>query len=272
MTCFIAEKEPGVWRTPAPYKGFNVPPKIKKMGYKGVESTELVFDGYRSPAESILGGEEAGLGKGFIQMMDALEVGRVNVAARGVGIAQRALELALRTRRSARPSARRSPSTRRSSSSSPTWRRKIDAARLLTLRAARLKDAGERSDLEAGMAKLFASEAGQGVRRGLVPHPRRLRLLQGVRDRAPLPRRPAAADRRGHVRDPAHGHRQEAAAAPQDLMADPTTPTTAWPRLAAPDRHGPKRSVALPLSPFGPRRPASTIHRHAAARAAEPTI
>ena len=98
-----------------------VPPKIKKMGYKGVESTELVFDGYNCPADMILGGEEAGLGKGFVQMMDALEVGRVNVAARGVGIAQRALELGLRYARSARRSASRSPSTRRSSSSSPTW-------------------------------------------------------------------------------------------------------------------------------------------------------
>src|SRR5882757_4722432 len=71
-------------------------PKIKKMGYKGVESTELVFDGYKTPADSILGGEDAGLNKGFAQMMDALEVGRVNVAARGVGLAQRAFELAIR--------------------------------------------------------------------------------------------------------------------------------------------------------------------------------
>src|SRR5207248_223587 len=96
MTCFVAEKEPGVSENTGEYAGFTVPPKIKKMGYKGVESTELVFDGYRCPAENILGGEDAGLGQGFTQMMDALEVGRVNVAARGVGIAQRALELALR--------------------------------------------------------------------------------------------------------------------------------------------------------------------------------
>ena len=89
MTCFVCEKEPGASENP----GLDVPPQIKKMGYKGVESTELVFDGYRCPAEMILGGEEAGLNKGFAQMMDALEVGRVNVAARGVGIAQRALEL-----------------------------------------------------------------------------------------------------------------------------------------------------------------------------------
>src|SRR5918998_925896 len=96
MTCFICEKEPGASENTGDHAGLNVPPKIKKMGYKGVESTELVFDGYRCPAENILGGEEAGLNKGFGQMMDALEVGRVNVAARGVGIAQRALELALR--------------------------------------------------------------------------------------------------------------------------------------------------------------------------------
>src|SRR3954449_3873349 len=92
MTCFITEKTPGEHENP----GLRVPPQIKKMGYKGVESTELVYDGYKCPAERILGGEEAGVGKGFKQMMDALEVGRVNVAARGVGIAQRALELALR--------------------------------------------------------------------------------------------------------------------------------------------------------------------------------
>src|SRR6201990_1033853 len=92
LTCFIASKEPGASENP----GLTVPPKIKKLGYKGVESTELVFDGYRVSGEMILGGEEAGLNKGFAQMLDALEVGRVNVGARGVGIAQRALELALR--------------------------------------------------------------------------------------------------------------------------------------------------------------------------------
>src|ERR1700751_3805376 len=74
LTCFIAEKEPGVAENTGEYKGFNVPPQIKKMGYKGVESTELVFDGYRTPADSVLGREEAGLNKGFAQMMDALEL------------------------------------------------------------------------------------------------------------------------------------------------------------------------------------------------------
>src|SRR5918998_398699 len=131
MTCFITEKEPGASENTGRYAGLTIPPKIKKMGYKGVESTELVYDGYKCPPENILGGEDAGLNKGFAQMMDALEVGRVNVAARGVGIAQRALELALRY----------------------SQERK----------AARMKDAGERSDLEAGMAKLFASETGKEV-------------------------------------------------------------------------------------------------------------
>ncbi|MEA2495291.1 MAG: hypothetical protein QOJ29_3202, partial [Thermoleophilaceae bacterium] len=72
MTCFICEKEPGVAENTGEYAGFTVPPQIKKMGYKGVESTELVFDGYKCPAENILGGEDAGLNKGFPQMMDAL--------------------------------------------------------------------------------------------------------------------------------------------------------------------------------------------------------
>ncbi len=163
MTCFIAEKEPGVSENTGEYAGFIVPPKIKKMGYKGVESTELVFDGYRCPAENILGGEEAGLGQGFVQMMDALEVGRVNVAARGVGIAQRALELALRYSQERKTFGKPIAEHQAIQFKLADMATKVDAARLLTLRAARLKDAGERSDLEAGMAKLFASETGKEV-------------------------------------------------------------------------------------------------------------
>jgi alkylation response protein AidB-like acyl-CoA dehydrogenase len=160
MTCFIAEKEPGVAQGTGPYAGFNVPPKIKKLGYKGVESTELVFDGYRCPAENILGGEEAGLNRGFSQMMDALEVGRVNVAARGVGIAQRALELALKYAQQRRTFGKPIAEHQAIQFKLADMATQVEAARLMTLRAARLKDAGERSDLEAGMAKLFASEAG----------------------------------------------------------------------------------------------------------------
>jgi alkylation response protein AidB-like acyl-CoA dehydrogenase len=161
MTCFIAEKEPGVSENTGKYAGFNVPPKLKKMGYKGVESTELVFDGYHCPAENILGGEEAGLGQGFVQMMDALEVGRVNVAARGVGIAQRALELALRYSQERKTFGKQIAQHQAIQFKLADMATQLDAARLMTMRAARLKDAGERSELEAGMAKLFASETGR---------------------------------------------------------------------------------------------------------------
>jgi alkylation response protein AidB-like acyl-CoA dehydrogenase len=159
MTCFITEKEPGVERV----EGLTIPPQIKKMGYKGVESTELVYDGFRCPPERILGGEEGGLGKGFAQMMDALEVGRVNVAARGVGIAQRALELALRYSQERKTFGRPIAKHQAIQFKLADMATKIEAARLLTLKAARMKDAGQRSDLEAGMAKLFASETGKEV-------------------------------------------------------------------------------------------------------------
>ena len=159
MTCFITEKEPGNPENP----GLTIPPKIKKMGYKGVESTELVYDGYRCPPDRILGGEEAGLGQGFRQMMDALEVGRVNVAARGVGIAQRALELALRYSQERKTFGRPIAGHQAIQFKLADMGTKVEAARLLTLKAARMKDAGQRSDLEAGMAKLFASETGKEV-------------------------------------------------------------------------------------------------------------
>ena len=155
MTCFICEKEPGAEEMP----GLTIPPKIKKMGYKGVESTELVYDGYRCPPERILGGEEDGVGQGFVQMMDALEVGRVNVAARGVGVAQRAMELALRYSQERKTFGKPIAQHQAITFKLAEMGTRLEAARLLTMKAARMKDAGERSDLEAGMAKLFASEA-----------------------------------------------------------------------------------------------------------------
>jgi len=154
MTCFICEKEPGAESVP----GLTIPPKIKKMGYKGVESTELVFDGFRVGDDRILGGPD-GVGQGFVQMMDALEVGRVNVAARGVGVAQRALELALRYSQERKTFGKPIAKHQAIQFKIAEMGTRVEAARLLTLRAARMKDAGERSDLEAGMAKLFASEA-----------------------------------------------------------------------------------------------------------------
>ncbi|MFL5839155.1 MAG: acyl-CoA dehydrogenase family protein [Thermoleophilaceae bacterium] len=157
MTCFITEKEPGAHENP----GLKVPPQIKKMGYKGVESTELVYDGYVVSPDRVLGGEEAGVGNGFRQMMDALEVGRVNVAARGVGIAQRALELALRYSQERKTFGKPIAQHQAIQFKLADMGTQVEAARLMTLKAARMKDAGQRSDLEAGMAKLFASEAGR---------------------------------------------------------------------------------------------------------------
>jgi alkylation response protein AidB-like acyl-CoA dehydrogenase len=159
FTCFIAEKAPGVSENTGAFAGLVVPPKIKKMGYKGVESTELVFDGYRCPAENILGGEAEGLNAGFAQMMDALEVGRANVAARGVGLAQRSLELALRYSQERKTFGKPISEHQAIQFKLADMATQVDAARMLTRRAAQMKDAGQRSDLEAGMAKLFASEA-----------------------------------------------------------------------------------------------------------------
>jgi alkylation response protein AidB-like acyl-CoA dehydrogenase len=154
MTCFICEKEPGAAEVP----GLTIPPKIQKMGYKGVESTELVFDGFKVGEDRILGGPD-GVGEGFRQMMDALEVGRVNVAARGVGVAQRALELALKYSQERKTFGKPIAQHQAITFKLAEMGTRVEAARLMTMKAARLKDAGERSDLEAGMAKLVASEA-----------------------------------------------------------------------------------------------------------------
>jgi alkylation response protein AidB-like acyl-CoA dehydrogenase len=160
LTVFVAEKEPGITENSGEWAGLSVSPPIHKLGYRGVESTELVFDGYRCPAANLLGGEQAGLGRGFAQMMDALEVGRVNVAARGVGIAARALELALRYAQERRTFGRPIAEHQAIQFKLADMATQVEAARLLTMRAAVLKDSGERADMEAGMAKLFASEAG----------------------------------------------------------------------------------------------------------------
>ncbi len=161
MTCFITEKEPWAHENSGDWSGLTVPPQIKKMGYKGVESTELVYDGYKCSSDRILGGEEAGLNKGFGQMMDALEVGRVNVAARGVGIAQRALELALRYSQERKTFGKPIAQHQAIQFKLADMATKIEAARLVTRKACQMKDAGIRSDLEAGMAKLIASETGK---------------------------------------------------------------------------------------------------------------
>ena len=152
MTTFLVEKEPG-FGTVAP--GLTVPGKIEKMGYKGVDTTELILDGHRVPASRVLG--EAP-GRGFYQMMDGVEVGRVNVAARGCGVALRAFELgvAYAQQRSAfgKPIADHQAVLFRLAEMGT----KVEAAHQMMVRAARKKDSGQRNDLEAGMAKYLASE------------------------------------------------------------------------------------------------------------------
>ncbi|MFC6882477.1 MULTISPECIES: acyl-CoA dehydrogenase family protein [Actinomadura] len=152
MTTFLVDKEPGFGEV-AP--GLTVPGKIEKMGYKGVDTTELLFDGFRIPAAQVLGGAT---GRGFYQMMDGVEVGRVNVAARGCGVARRAYELGLAyaRRREAfgRPIAEHQAVLFRLAEMAT----KVEAAHQMMVMAARRKDSGERNDLEAGMAKYLASE------------------------------------------------------------------------------------------------------------------
>jgi alkylation response protein AidB-like acyl-CoA dehydrogenase len=158
MTAFVVEKEPGASELP----GLVIPPPLRKLGYKGVESTELVFDGFRTPASSVLGGED-GVGRGFKYFMGGIELGRVNIAARAIGIATRALEESLRyaQQRSAfgKPIAQHQAIQLKLAGMAT----KIEASRLLMLQAADKKDAGERADLEAGMAKLFATETAEEV-------------------------------------------------------------------------------------------------------------
>ena len=144
---------------PVAIKCLKIPPQIKKMGYKGVESTELVYDGFKVTDDHILGGREDGLNQGFGQMMDALELGRVNVAARGVGVAQRTLELALRYSQERKTFGKPIAQHQAITFKLAEMGTRVEASRLLTMKAARMKDAGERSDIEAGMAKLFASES-----------------------------------------------------------------------------------------------------------------
>ncbi|MEU0514652.1 acyl-CoA dehydrogenase family protein [Amycolatopsis sp. NPDC006125] len=140
--------------------GLTVSRDLPKLGYKGVESCELSFDGYRAPVDALLGGAE---GEGFAQMMKGLEVGRIQVASRALGVGRAALEDSLRY------------AQQRQSFGKPIWQHqsignyladmatKLEAARQLVLMAARRYDSGQRCDMEAGMAKLFASETAMEV-------------------------------------------------------------------------------------------------------------
>src|SRR5688572_12463595 len=152
MTTFLVEKEPGFGET-AP--GLTIPGKIDKMGYKGVDTTEAIFENHRIGADQVLGGEP---GKGFYQMMDGVEVGRVNVAARACGIANRAFELGIAYSQQretfGKPIAEHQAVLFRLAEMAT----KVETAHTMMVKAARLKDSGQRMDVEAGMAKMLASE------------------------------------------------------------------------------------------------------------------
>ncbi|HXC78704.1 MAG TPA: acyl-CoA dehydrogenase family protein [Candidatus Acidoferrum sp.] len=154
MTTFLIEKEPGFGET---RPGLTIPPKIEKMGYKGVETTEMVLDGVRVEASSVLGGD-AGHGNGFYQMMDGVEVGRVNVAARACGISIRAFELAIAYAQQRTTFGKQLAEHQAIAFKLAEMATKVEASHLMMVNAARLKDAGSRNDVEAGMAKLLASE------------------------------------------------------------------------------------------------------------------
>ncbi|MDP8957561.1 MAG: acyl-CoA dehydrogenase family protein [Actinomycetota bacterium] len=151
MSLLFVEKQPEA-RT---FEGITIPPNIEKMGYHGVETTELVFEDHRVPAQNLLGNE----GDGFRQVMDGIEVGRVNVSARAVGLATRAFEEAIRYAQERKAFGKPISQHQMIQEKLADMGTKLEAARLMLLQAAKKKSAGARSDLEAGMAKYFCTEA-----------------------------------------------------------------------------------------------------------------
>ena len=146
ISCFVVEK---------PAVGFTVAQKLDKLGYRGIDTTELVFDNVRIPTENLVGEVE---GKGFGQVMSGLEGGRINVAARAVGVATAAFDAAIKYAQQRESFGQPIAQHQAIQLKLAEMATEIEAARLLTYEAARKKDSGERVDLEAGMAKLFASE------------------------------------------------------------------------------------------------------------------
>jgi len=152
MSTFLVDKPEGFGEV---RPGLTIPGKIEKMGYKGVDTTELVMDGLRLPATAILGGEP---GKGFYQMMDGVEVGRVNVAARACGLALRAFELGIEYAQQRVTFGKQISEHQAVAFRLADMATKVEAAHQMMVMAARTKDNGQRNDLEAGMAKYLASE------------------------------------------------------------------------------------------------------------------
>ena len=153
LTAFLIEKPSGFGEV---VPGLTIPGKLDKLGYKGIDTTELVFDGYRAPGDDVLGGVP---GRGFAHMMDGVEVGRVNVAARACGVGIRAFELAVSYAQQRRTFGKSIAEHQAIAFQLAEMATKVEAAHLMMVNAARLKDSGRRNDLEAGMAKYLASES-----------------------------------------------------------------------------------------------------------------
>lgn len=153
ITCFIVDKEPGADVS----GGITVSRNIPKLGYKGIETVEMSWVDHRVDADCVLGGEE-GLGRGQHFILSALEVGRINIAARSVGVARAAFEAAIAYAQQRETFGKPIAAHQSIQNKLADMGTSIEAARLLTRNAARLKMSGERCDVEAGMAKLFASE------------------------------------------------------------------------------------------------------------------
>ena len=152
LTTFLVEKPVGFGEV-AP--GLTIPGKIEKMGYRGIDTTELFFDDYRISSDMVLGGSP---GQGFRHMMDGIEVGRVNVSARACGVALRAFELAARYAQERSTFGKPIAQHQAIAFSLAEMATKVEAAHLMMTNAARLKDSGERNDVAAGMAKYLTSE------------------------------------------------------------------------------------------------------------------
>ena len=152
LTAFLIEKDSGFGQT---RPGLTVPGKLKKMGYKGVDTTELILDECRVRAGRVLGELP---GQGFYQMMDGVEVGRVNVAARACGVANRAFELAINYAQHRQAFGKPIAQHQAIEFKLAEMGTKVVAAHQMMVMSARRKDEGEQSDLEAGMAKYLASE------------------------------------------------------------------------------------------------------------------
>lgn len=152
LTAFLVEKPEGYGEVA---EGLSIPGKIDKMGYKGVDTTEAVFDGFRIGTDRVLGDAP---GKGFSHMMDGIEVGRVNVAARACGIAIRAFELAIDYSQQRKTFGKEIAKHQAIAFKLAEMATKVESAHQMMVNAAKLKDSGERNDVAAGMAKLVASE------------------------------------------------------------------------------------------------------------------